>query len=602
MGRISSETIDAVNKRSDIVSVVGEYTRLEKRGSDWWGCCPFHNEKSPSFHVIPERGMFHCFGCGKGGDVFRFVMETENLDFPEAVRALASRCGVVVPEETSGSPEERKQAKAKSDYRERLLTILDDFANFFQFNLNRNPDSAVAQYLATRQLDAETVKKFRIGAAPDGWDIGLQFGLKRGYTEQEMLDAGVIIYNEERKSLYDRFRNRLVFSIWNEQGKVVGFSARTIDKSAPGAKYVNSPETLVFKKSHILYALPLARAAIGEFKQVILCEGQLDVIAMHRGGYACSVAPQGTAFTEEQAKMLRRYTDKVLLSFDADSAGQKAILRAMEILFNLEFEVRVLVMPAGEDPDGIFKARGADGIRQMVENSIDILDFLVKTLRPQFDMDSPYGRSRFLGAVLEYLNKMPNPVVKENYLHRLSELLQLKIELIYTELNKLRQRDVYRNSFAAKKQAAAEVEAEINTVSTMDSVQRHAENSLLELALYSTSYARKIADAVTPDMLSGSSVSKALNLVIALVLNDEYDSAVAELNKLDREQGDANLSLILTAESKIPPDKTDKALADCIGVLQQKKQTEERSVLLEQMKSAANDEDRMALFKRLTGL
>ncbi|MEA4863281.1 MAG: DNA primase [Victivallaceae bacterium] len=596
MAIIPNDVVEEIRARCGIVDVISRVVPLKRAGNgSWKACCPFHQEKTPSFVVSEQRQRYHCFGCGAGGDVFKFVMMTENVDFPNAIHLLADRCGVVIPEDSSASPAEQAKQRERADYRERLYRLLEDFTVFFQRTLANRPDSEVARYLATRDLDPDAIKKFRIGAAPDSWDEGMKFGLARGYTEKEMLDAGVILQNEESGRIYDRFRNRLVFAIWNEQGKVVGFSARTVEKEAGGAKYVNSPETAVFKKSRILYALPLARTAIGAGKQVILCEGQLDVIAMHRAGFACAVAPQGTSFTEEQAQLLRRYTDRVLLAFDSDAAGQKAILRAVEILFPLGFEVRVLAIPEGKDPDDLFRRHGVEAVAATVDNSIDILDFLIKALRPQFDLDSPFGQSRFLEAVLAYVDKLPDPVVRETCARRLSELLQLKVELIYAEMRNLR-----RAHFApAAKRAAAKPEAVIDPA---DLELRHAETTLLSLALLSEAMARRIGDEVTPDQLSESAAARALNRVTALALNGEYDSAAPELNALDRELGDAILSRILTDPEPLAPERQEQALEECLTALRRRRAGFAQKKLLDALRSAQTAEEKAKILAALQKL
>lgn len=594
---IPDDVVEEVRSRANIVEVINHVVTLRKAGNgSWKACCPFHQEKTPSFTVSEARERYHCFGCGAGGDVFKFVMEYEHVDFPTSVRMLADRVGVIIPE-TGNTPADRAAARAGKDERERLYGLLEDFTGFFQRNLARNPSSAVAKYLATRELDPETVKKFRIGAAPDSWDAGLEYGRKNGYTESEMLAAGVVLQNEETRRLYDRFRNRLVFPIWNEVGKVVGFSARTVEREPAGAKYVNSPETPVFKKSRLLYALPLARPAIGEEKMAVLCEGQLDVIAMHRGGCRCAVAPQGTAFTEEQARMLRRYTDKVLLAFDSDSAGQKAVLRAFEILFEQNFEVKVILMPPGDDPDSVFRKTGAEGIKNMVENAVDVLDFLVRTLRKNFDMTSPYEQSRFLTSVLEYLEKFPNAVVRENYMRKLAEMLNLNVELVYAEMNNIRR--ARRRSHRPAAAPAPALEKRPAASAFADRELLHAERTLLELMLVNEEIAHLIAERVDASSLSTSPVGRAINRAAALTANGEYGEVAHALNELDRENGDELLSSILTTVCPIPPENQRRAFDDCEAVFERRKSERRLTELTERLKSAATPEAKAAILRQI---
>ncbi|MDD4816348.1 MAG: DNA primase [Victivallaceae bacterium] len=601
---IPDDVVEEIRGRSNIVDVVGRVVPLKKAGNgSWKACCPFHQEKTPSFVVSEQRQHYHCFGCGAGGDVFKFVMQTENVDFPNAVHLLAGRCGVVIPEAApNATPAERQEAKARAGRRERLYAIMEAYTGFFERTLASNPDSPVARYLETRKLDRESIKKFRIGAAPDSWDAGMKFGRGLGYTDQELLDTGMILRNEESGRLYDRFRNRLVFPITNEQGRVVAFSARTIEKDFAGAKYVNSPETPLFRKSQIVYGLSHARPSIGTMKKVVLCEGQLDVIAMHRAGCTCAVAPQGTAFTEEQARILRRYTDCAVLSFDADGAGQKAVLRALEILFSLEFEVKILAMPGGKDPDGMFARNGAAALMQVVDNPIDVLDFLIRVLRTGYDMESPFGQSRFLGDVLGYVEKIPDPVVRENYVRRLAEQLQLKVELVYSELKKLRRKKAVQPRFRPSDVAPEDGAPAGDGGFAEDHELIHAEDTLFELALFSESLARRIGDEVGCDELSGSVTAKAVNMLAALALNGEFDLAVGRINELDRETGDSRLSRLIASPGVIAPERAEQALNECLAALARRRLEARKLELIGRLKSATTPEEKAELLKAFTAL
>ena len=603
---IPDDVVEEIRGRSNIVDVVGRVVPLKKAGNgSWKACCPFHQEKTPSFVVSEQRQHYHCFGCGAGGDVFKFVMQTENVDFPNAVHLLAGRCGVVIPEAApNATPAERQAARERAGRRERLYAIMEAYAGFFERTLTSSPNSPVARYLDTRKLDPDSIKKFRIGAAPDSWDAGMKFGLGLGYTEQELLDTGMILRNEESGRLYDRFRNRLVFPITNEQGKVVAFSARTIEKDFAGAKYVNSPETPLFKKSQIVYGLSLARPSIGTMKKVVLCEGQLDVIAMHRAGCTCAVAPQGTAFTEEQARILRRYTDCAVLSFDADGAGQKAVLRALEILFALEFEVKILSIPGGKDPDGMLAQNGAEALMQVVNNPIDVLDFLIRTLRTRYDMDSPFGQSRFLGDVLDYVEKIPDPVVRENYVRRLAEQLQLKVELVYSELKKLKRKksQLSRRETESRPGQPEEASAAESAIAAEDHELIHAEDTLFELALFSENLARRIGDEVGHDELSNSVTARAVNLLAALALNGEFDQAVGKINELDRETGDPRLSRLIASPGEIAPERAEQALNECIATLARRRLETRKAGLIVRLKAASTPEEKAELLKEFTTL
>ena len=380
---VSKDVIEEIRSRCDIVDLIGSFVPLKRSGTNTYkGLCPFHQEKTPSFHVDASRQMYHCFGCGKGGDVFRFYMDKENVGFSDALHMLASRVGVVIPE-NSGENSDPAEGRRRADARERLYRVNEDFCCFFERTLLGNPDSPPTQYLIKRGIPRDVAEKFRIGAAPDAWTACLEYGLSLGYTEEELVASGIVRRKEETGRLFDHFKGRLTFAITNEQGRVVGFSARPLEAKPPAGKYINTPESPVFKKGNLLYALPLARKMMVEKNMAILCEGQLDTIAFHRAGFECAVAPQGTGFTEGQARILKRYANRIFLAFDADSAGQKAILRAVELLLPLSMEIKVIRIPGGKDPDELFRNGGPDAVAAAVDDAIPWLDVLAASPPPR---------------------------------------------------------------------------------------------------------------------------------------------------------------------------------------------------------------------------
>jgi len=411
---IPDEIVDQIRDTCNIVDVVNNYVPLKRFGPSWKACCPFHTEKTPSFTVSPDKGMYHCFGCGVNGDVFAFVMAKENVDFPMAAHILAERAGITIPEER-GTPAQRAGRQKAADEKQRIYDIHEKIATWFASNLNTDATSPVSKYFATRSIPADTAKKFRIGAAPDGWNGAMDYLKAEGYSEQDIVKSGIVTESNKKPGLfYDRFRNRLMFSIWDEKGRVVGFSGRTVEAESKGAKYVNSPETPIFKKSKVLYGLPLARTAIKDKGFVILSEGQVDTIAMHMAGFDNTVAPQGTAFTEEQAAMLKRYTDKVYVGFDGDSAGIKAILKAINILLPVGVEVRVIKFPAGSDPDDILKTNGPEGIAWYVNNSVDFFDFVIEKLSEKHNDGSHWWKDRVVTEALQVLLKLESSIIRSS--------------------------------------------------------------------------------------------------------------------------------------------------------------------------------------------
>lgn len=601
---VPDQIIDEIRSRCDIVELVNSYLPLKRAGgSRWKACCPFHEEKTPSFTVDSQRQRYHCFGCGKGGDVFSFVMEKEGVDFPNSAHLLASRLGIIIPEETYDSPQERAQAKARANKRERIYAINDAFAKWFAGTLNNYPDSPVAVYLRSRQIPPDIAAKFELGAAPDSWDAGLQYGRSLGFSDNELLDAGIVLKNENSGRVYDRFRNRLVFPIWNEQGRVVAFSARTIEQEVQGAKYVNSPETPVFRKSNVLYALPKARQGIQQRKSVILCEGQLDVIAMHRAGFDNSVAPQGTAFTDEQARILKRYSDLIYIAFDSDGAGRKAALRAFELVLPLDFEAKVIIFPGGEDPDGIFRAQGEQGISALVENAVDFFDFLFEQTAVQHDTASPVGKGRVVSEIIPYLQKITNSVTRELYMTRLAEVLNIRIETIFKEMNKFRSQARYGRQDYDFEPQHQEPQKTAATVVAVPALIAQAEETLLRLALLDENTGTRLGSQLPHEMISESPVGKALNEAIRLTMSGEWESCIEHLTESERDNPDRKLSeILLEADPGLKKSKLEQAVRECVDAIKVHHRKIKTAELMEQLKNASTAEEKKQCLTKLQEL
>ena len=424
---IPDDVLDQIRLRADIVEVIQSYVPTLKRAgaNSWKACCPFHQEKTPSFTVNPARQSYKCFGCGKGGNVFTFVMEMEKLDFPNSAELLARKYGVVIPEQEypvrgRGGVAKKNGGKDESDYnlRERLYSLHELLAGWYADNLSKGQVPEVCRYFSTRGISAEFQHRFMIGASPDAWSSAIDHAHKNGYTDEELRLSGIVSTKEENSNhIYDRFRNRLMFPIWNEQGRIVAFSARSVEKDPKGWKYVNSPESPVFKKSRTLYGLHFARTAIAEKKYALLCEGQLDVIAMHRAGCDNAVAAQGTAFGAEHAAILKRYTTEIRLALDNDKAGKKAVFADAEILLPLGFALRVVTWPDAKDADEVLKAQGAETIQRAVAESVDFFEFALRDAEERFDSSSPAGKARVAEDVLQKIQLLDSAATRERSLY-----------------------------------------------------------------------------------------------------------------------------------------------------------------------------------------
>jgi len=435
------EVLDQVRNAVDIVDVIDAVVPLKKTGASWKACCPFHKEKTPSFNVSASKQRFKCFGCGAGGDVFKFVQLYENVEFPEAVRKVAGRAGITLPEHSAPGDEVRRDA------RRALLALHADVAVYWRDLLLHDRRAEPARrYMQDREIPLAWAKEFGLGYAPEAWDDTLLWARARKYPETLLLEAGLIVKNDQGR-VYDRFRGRLVFPIGNENGEVIAFSARILDPEAKAAKYVNSPETPVFTKSKVLFGYHRAKRAILDADRVVICEGQIDVLRCHAAGISHVIAPLGTAFTEDHARILKRATRNVVLCLDADKAGQAAAERVaqmltggeagLERLVQSDLGIQVVRLPAGHDPDSFIREHGGDAFRKLLEHPTDYLDFLVDLKQRQHEGD-PGGRRKVVEAVALFLARVPNAAYRDQLLQQASLRLQAGPGVLLEEMERLR--------------------------------------------------------------------------------------------------------------------------------------------------------------------
>jgi len=398
--------VEEVRRTADIVRYISEQVSLRKMGTSWKGLCPFHQEKTPSFNVRSEPPLFHCFGCGEGGDVFKFVMLHERVGFPEAIETVARRFGIPIPENRFDAGPDRKE-------REQLLALLKAAAEHFARNFWGAPGARAREYLLGRGFRKETLEKIRAGAAPDSWtDLG--DALRRSFEPSALLKAGLVIEGQQGKRPYDRFRNRAVFPIASDAGKIVAFGARCLDGSEP--KYLNSPESPVYQKSRTLYGLSWAKDAIRSTGRVVLMEGYLDVARAVEAGIGEAVATCGTALTAGHARLLRRFTERVVVNFDQDEAGQKAARRSLDILVEEGLKAHVVELPEGHDPDSFLKAEGPDAYRRALEESPPYMEWLIRRAAAENDTRAPAGKAAYLNALLPSLRRIESAVERAAWL------------------------------------------------------------------------------------------------------------------------------------------------------------------------------------------
>jgi DNA primase len=432
MAGISPATLERIRAASDIVDIIGGYLPLKKAGANFTALCPFHKEKSPSFNVNPHKQIFHCFGCHKGGDVFTFVKEYENIGFVDAVRRLAERAKIPLEFDQNPAAQESRHLK------DQLLEIHEQLTQRWQNCLANEAAGELARnYLQKRGVSAEAIKLFRIGAAPELWDDTVNWAKSKNFPLETVEKAGLIIRKEETGNYYDRFRGRLMFPICDEQGRVVGFSGRVLSGDEKTAKYVNSPETPIFTKSKIFFGLDKSKRAILDAGFAIICEGQLDLIACFMAGVQNIVAPQGTAFTEQHARILKRYVNEVVLCFDSDNAGQNAAVRALDHLLASGLAVRVAVVPAPHDPDSFIKANDGEAFRKLVEAAEPFFDYYLKRLCETNDIETDKGRMIVVRLMLEALQKTGNRLIFDKYANDLTFKLKVSFRSVVDEFEKI---------------------------------------------------------------------------------------------------------------------------------------------------------------------
>ena len=420
--------LDELIARSDIVDVVSDYVHLTKKGSNLFGLCPFHSEKTGSFSVAPDKQIYHCFGCGKGGGVINFIMEEENLSFPDAVRFLAKRANMEVPEDR-GDHE-------SGQLRQRVLNLNRDAARFYHRMLNGPEGRAVQAYLNRRQIDRRTAVRFGMGASLDQWDALIKAMGQLGYTKAELLAAGLAVQNKNG-GIYDKFRNRLMLPVIDVRGDVIGFGSRVLDKSEP--KYMNTSETITYSKRRALYAMNLAKKS--KRPNIILCEGNLDVVTLHQAGFDNAVASMGTALTQEQIRLLSRYTKEIIICYDNDNAGKLATERALQLLRNSEFTVRVLQLPnriidgksCKQDADDFIKTQGREAFERLLTGSENGVEYRMAVIRQKYTLDSDAQKVEYSKEISEMLATLDNSVEREVYANRAAEICGISAQAILSE-------------------------------------------------------------------------------------------------------------------------------------------------------------------------
>jgi DNA primase len=471
-----TDAVAAVRLAADLVEIVSDYIPLKKSGARFRAVCPFHTEKTPSFYVDPDKQLFYCFGCSTGGDVFKFLMLYEKLEFPEALRLLAGRYGIPLP--ARGGP-------AGSE-RQKVLTVNRQALRFFREQLQRPGGERARKYLAARGLDAGTIDAFRLGYAPDGWTalkdhLGRSLGGSAGGDRQGLM-AGLLAQKQETGRTYDRFRERVIFPIFSLADEVIGFGGRLLGDGEP--KYLNSPETAAFSKGDNLYGILSAREAIRREGYVVLVEGYMDVIALHRAGIAPAVATLGTGFTSGHVRLLKRFTERVVMNFDPDAAGRSATRRSLEVLLENGFDVRVVSLPPGKDPDLYVKENGADKYRDRLQGARPYFEYLTREVALRIDLKGTVGKIAALNEVLPFLARIDHPIRRAGYVELIATVFGIEDRMVLQELKEAvrgRERAVGPRTEAALREGRRLNEAEARLVRSLMDVREVRDVLLAEI-------------------------------------------------------------------------------------------------------------------------
>ncbi|HZR17087.1 MAG TPA: DNA primase [Verrucomicrobiae bacterium] len=582
-GFFSQTTLEQIRAASDIVEVIGSYIPLKRAGANFVALCPFHREKSPSFNVNPHLQIFHCFGCHKGGDVFSFVKEFESVDFPEAVRRLAERARIPLEYQQGGGDQRLRGLK------EKLLEIHEQITQRWQTALANDAAGQVArEYLARRGVSAEAIELFRLGYAPDAWDDTVNWSRGKGYEPAMMERAGLILHKQESDRYYDRFRGRLMFPICDEQGRVIGFSGRVLAGDEKSAKYVNSPETPIFTKSKVFFGLDKSKRAVLEAQSAVVCEGQLDLIACFMSGVQNVVAPQGTAFTGEHARILKRYAEEVVLCFDSDQAGQNAAVRSLDHLLASGLAVRVAVIPSPDDPDSFIKAHGGAAFKKLIDEAAGFYDFYLDRLCRENDVSSDRGRLTVLREMSVAVLKSGNVVLIDKYAQKTALRLGVTPDAVRLEFKKA---SAPRNTGPEPDEEATGAQEE--AAARPGPVESH----LLKLLLTQEDLAGWAAAHLEPNWIEHPLVKQVVLLRLEAERNQTWQNLATFLAHCPSPEMQALITEATAAERPVP--NPAQQLKDVALRLRNQFITRQMTGLLQQLhQPGISEEERLVLLRR----
>ena len=585
MARYSDEVINDVRQSNDIVDVISQYVHLKRSGRNFFGLCPFHNEKSPSFSVSPDKQIFHCFGCGVGGNVFSFITQIEGINFVEAVQMLAERANIQLPTLQDNGDSQREELKAK------VYKVNEFTAEFYHQNLYKSQAKIAQEYVKKRQLSNETLKSFKIGFSGK-FDELYQELKKQGFGEREILESGLVNKNE-RGQYIDRYRNRLMFPICDARGKVIAFGGRVLDNSKP--KYINSPENVVYSKGRNLFGLNVAKK--GDLKRILIVEGYMDVISLHQRGITNVVAPLGTALTEQQGWLLRKNSEQIILSFDSDEAGLKAKLRALDILQNMGCDLRILQMEGAKDPDEYIIKYGNARFNNLVDKALSIIEFKVKILKKDLNLENTNDKIKFLNEIAKLISNVDNTIEREVYIEKIAKEYDISKEAIYAEVNKLTYKNVKTEKVLEKpKPVVTHIKREEKVIS--EAVKRR-ENTVIALLLMGD---LNIFEILRQN-IKVEDFQDEVNKKIAQKLYEEFEKGNSNINAIidNLEQDEQNqITMIMSEDYEITD--IEKAIDDVVQAYEREKLNTRKFEILDLLDKDLENDQKKELEKELSNI
>ena len=590
MPRYSDETIEEVRQANDIVDVISQYVHLKRSGRNFFGLCPFHNEKSPSFSVSPDKQIFHCFGCGVGGNVFTFLSKIEGINFVEAVQILAERANIQLPTFENHADAAREELRAK------VYKVNEFTAQYYHENLYKPTAKIAQEYVKKRKLSNETLKSFRIGFSGK-FDELYQALKKEGFQDPEILESGLVNRNDNGRYI-DRYRNRLMFPICDGRGRVIAFGGRVLDDSKP--KYINSPENIVFSKGRNLFGLNVAKKSKEIRKRLLIVEGYMDVISLHQRGIDNVVAPLGTALTQAQGWLLRKTSEQIILSFDSDEAGLKAKIRAVEILQNMGCDIRILQMEGAKDPDEYIIKYGNARFKNVIDKALSVIEFKVKLLKKDLDLNNTNDKIKFLNEIAKLISKVDNNIEKEVYIEKIAKEYEISKEAIYAEVNKLS----YENKQGEKvlEKAKPVVRHVVVPKTEVPEAIRKRENTVLAILLNGDLNVYQIIK----QNIKQEDFKDEVNKKIAKKLYEELEKGNSNINGIldilgEEEQN--HITEILADDYEI--DDVEKAIDDIIKKYEIERMTNKKFEILKSLENSElklGQEEKDKLWKELNDI